>query len=178
MGNRTWPHPSSSTAFACTVSFICSRPTERVKRSSLLLLSSVLNPYFHAVLCLELADVRRVPICQPDAQIPNKQNPPQITRDAVEVYRYVDRTHQSSLAIPRSLQHRIRAFDLQASVAVGTPDGSKYSCSPRAIDTSLILGEFVAATIVHEREVPRTMERLRKPEKTRTCPSRLEPIPY
>jgi hypothetical protein len=43
----------------------------------------------------------------------------------------------NSLAIPRSLQHRIRAFDLQASVAVGIPDSSKYSCSPRATDTSL-----------------------------------------
>jgi hypothetical protein len=46
---------------------------------------------------------------------------------------------QSSLAIPKSLQHRIRAFDLQASVAVGTPDSSKYSCSPRAIETSLLI---------------------------------------
>ena len=43
----------------------------------------------------------------------------------------------SSDAIPRSLQHRIRAFDLQPSVAVGMPSGSKYCCSPLAIDTSL-----------------------------------------
>lgn len=43
---------------------------------------------------------------------------------------------QSSLAIPKSLQHRIRALDLQASVAVAIPDGSKYSCSPRATDTN------------------------------------------
>jgi len=44
---------------------------------------------------------------------------------------------QSSEAIPRSLQQRIRAFDLQPSVAVGMPSGSKYCCSPRAMDTSL-----------------------------------------
>lgn len=45
--------------------------------------------------------------------------------------------HQSSLAIPRSLQHRIKALLLQPSVAVGMPEGSKYSCSPRAMPTSL-----------------------------------------
>jgi hypothetical protein len=43
----------------------------------------------------------------------------------------------SSEAIPRSFEHLIRAFDLQPSVAVGIPLGSKYSCSPRATDTSL-----------------------------------------
>jgi hypothetical protein len=32
---------------------------------------------------------------------------------------------QSSLATPRSLQHRINAFDLQPSVAVGMPSGEK-----------------------------------------------------
>lgn len=31
-------------------------------------------------------------------------------------------TYQSSLAMPRSLQHRIRALLLQPSVAVGSPD--------------------------------------------------------
>ena len=45
--------------------------------------------------------------------------------------------YQSSLAIPRSLQHLINALLLQASVAVGIPEGSKYSCSPLAIPTSL-----------------------------------------
>jgi hypothetical protein len=39
--------------------------------------------------------------------------------------------------MPRSLQHLIRAFDLHASVAVGMPEGSKYSCSPLATDTRL-----------------------------------------
>lgn len=43
----------------------------------------------------------------------------------------------SSLATPKSLQHRIRAFDLQPSVAVGIPSGEKKSCSPRAMDTNL-----------------------------------------
>jgi hypothetical protein len=47
------------------------------------------------------------------------------------------RGSQSSLAMPRSLQHRMRALLLHASVAVGIPEGSKYSCSPRAIATSL-----------------------------------------
>jgi len=42
-----------------------------------------------------------------------------------------------SLAIPRSLQQRMRALDLQPSVAVGIPSGSKYCCSPRAMLTSL-----------------------------------------
>ena len=45
--------------------------------------------------------------------------------------------HQSSLAMPRSLQHLINALLLQASVAVGIPEGSKYSCSPLEIPTSL-----------------------------------------
>ena len=45
----------------------------------------------------------------------------------------------SSLAIPKSLQHRIRAFDLHPSVAVGMPSGSKYCCSPRAIETNLYI---------------------------------------
>jgi len=48
----------------------------------------------------------------------------------------------SSLAMPRSLQHRIRALDLQASVAVGMPDSSKYSCSPRATETSLLVSHI------------------------------------
>ncbi len=47
------------------------------------------------------------------------------------------RTHHSSLAIPRSLQQRMSALLLHASVAVGMPFGSKYSCSPRAMPTSL-----------------------------------------
>src|ERR1700677_3610298 len=46
-------------------------------------------------------------------------------------------THQSSLAIPRSLQHLMRALLLHASVAVAIPAGSKNSCSPRAMATSL-----------------------------------------
>lgn len=50
----------------------------------------------------------------------------------------INRGSQSSDAIPRSLQHRIRALDLQPSVAVGIPSGSKYCCSPRAIETSLL----------------------------------------
>jgi hypothetical protein len=47
------------------------------------------------------------------------------------------RGSQSSDAMPRSLQQRMSALLLHASVAVGMPDGSKYSCSPRAIATSL-----------------------------------------
>jgi hypothetical protein len=49
----------------------------------------------------------------------------------------VQRAHQSSLAIPRSLQHLINALLLHASVAVGIPEGSKYSCSPLATATNL-----------------------------------------
>jgi hypothetical protein len=49
----------------------------------------------------------------------------------------MNRGSHSSDAIPRSLQHRIRALDLQPSVAVGMPSGSKYCCSPRAMETSL-----------------------------------------
>lgn len=47
------------------------------------------------------------------------------------------RGSQSSLATPRSLQHLMRAFDLQPSVAVATPSESKYCCSPRANETRL-----------------------------------------
>lgn len=46
-------------------------------------------------------------------------------------------TDHSSLAIPRSLQHRNTALDLHASIAVGIPSMEKYSCSPRATDTRL-----------------------------------------
>jgi hypothetical protein len=49
----------------------------------------------------------------------------------------MNRGSHSSLATPRSLQQRIRALLLHASVAVGIPEGSKYSCSPRAIATRL-----------------------------------------
>lgn len=49
----------------------------------------------------------------------------------------MNRGSHNSLATPRSLQQRINALLLQASVAVGIPEGSKYSCSPRAIPTSL-----------------------------------------
>ena len=49
----------------------------------------------------------------------------------------MNRGSHSSLATPRSLQQRIRALLLHASVAVGIPEGSKYSCSPRAIPTRL-----------------------------------------
>jgi len=51
------------------------------------------------------------------------------------------KTHQSSLAIPKSLQHLINALLFTDSVAVGIPDGSKYSCSPRAMATRLICNE-------------------------------------
>lgn len=47
------------------------------------------------------------------------------------------RGSQSSEAIPRSLQHRMRAFDFAPSEAVAIPLGSKYSCSPRAVATNL-----------------------------------------
>ena len=49
----------------------------------------------------------------------------------------MNRGSHNSLATPRSLQQRISALLLQASVAVGIPVGSKYSCSPRAMPTSL-----------------------------------------
>lgn len=39
--------------------------------------------------------------------------------------------------MPRSLQHLISAFDLAASVAVEMPEGSKYSCSPLAMENNL-----------------------------------------
>lgn len=48
-----------------------------------------------------------------------------------------DDTCHSSEAIPRSLQHRINALLLQPSDAVGSPELSKKSCSPRACDTNL-----------------------------------------
>jgi hypothetical protein len=46
-------------------------------------------------------------------------------------------TDQSSLAIPKSLQHLMRALDLHPSVAVGSPSGLKNVCSPLATLTSL-----------------------------------------
>lgn len=54
------------------------------------------------------------------------------------MYLLMNRGSQSSDAMPRSLQQRMRALDLQPSVAVGMPSGSKYCCSPRAIETSLV----------------------------------------
>lgn len=49
----------------------------------------------------------------------------------------MNRGSHNSLATPKSLQHRISALLLHASVAVGMPEGSKYSCSPLAIATNL-----------------------------------------
>ncbi|KAJ2965355.1 hypothetical protein NUW58_g10899 [Xylaria curta] len=49
-----------------------------------------------------------------------------------------ERGSHSSEAMPRSLQHRISAFDLQPSAAVDTPSSLKYCCSPRAWATNLI----------------------------------------
>ena len=49
----------------------------------------------------------------------------------------MNRGSHSSLATPKSLQHRMSALLLHASVAVGMPEGSKYSCSPLAIATNL-----------------------------------------
>ena len=48
-----------------------------------------------------------------------------------------DKPYQSSLAIPKSLQHLMRALLLHPSAAVGIPEGSKYSFSPLAMATSL-----------------------------------------
>ena len=53
----------------------------------------------------------------------------------------------SSLAMPRSLQHRMSALDLAPSEAVAMPLGSKYSCSPRAVDT-----KRPRQTRIHSRE--------------------------
>lgn len=47
------------------------------------------------------------------------------------------RGSQSSDAMPKSLQHRMRALDLAPSEAVAMPFGSKYSCSPRAVEMYL-----------------------------------------
>ena len=61
------------------------------------------------------------------------------------------KTNQSSEAIPRSLQHRMRAFDLHPSVAVGNPAGSKKVCSPLATETNL----FHAINMRNERRQER-----------------------
>lgn len=50
------------------------------------------------------------------------------------------RGSHSSDAMPRSLQHRISAFDLHPSAAVDTPSSLKYCCSPRAWPTNLFSG--------------------------------------
>jgi len=47
------------------------------------------------------------------------------------------RGSHSSDAIPRSLQHRVSALDLQPSPAVGIVSSEKYVHSPRAIATNL-----------------------------------------
>jgi hypothetical protein len=57
-----------------------------------------------------------------------------------------EKMNQSSLAIPRSLQHRINALLLHPSVAVGIPLGSKNVCSPRATETSLFVQGNVSKT--------------------------------
>jgi hypothetical protein len=63
--------------------------------------------------------------------------PGRIKSATLYMVRNLDSTNQSSLATPKSLQHRINALLLHASVAVGMPEGSKYSCSPLAIPTNL-----------------------------------------
>jgi hypothetical protein len=93
--------------------------------SLLLLRGDMLAPYFCAMLLLEILNVTRVPARWADSA------------GIVESSVAEAKAHQSSLATPRSLQHLMSAFDLHPSVAVGTPDGSKYSCSPLAMETSL-----------------------------------------
>lgn len=82
----------------------------------------MLSPYFYTTPLFEFADKTRVP-----------------RKDLIQSKRKKNRTHHSSLATPRSLQQRISALLLQASVAVGIPAGSKYSCSPLAIATNLCM---------------------------------------
>jgi hypothetical protein len=71
----------------------------------------VLSEYLHAVLGFEFTYEPRVPVRN--------------MHDFKIGHRKLRKTNQSSLAIPRSLQHRINALLLHPSVAVGIPDGSK-----------------------------------------------------
>jgi len=79
------------------------------------------DEHIYTILGLELAYEARVP--EP--------------MSALKFSQHQDPTDHSSLAIPKSLQHRIKALLLHASVAVAIPAASKYSCSPRAMATSL-----------------------------------------
>lgn len=103
----------------------------------------------------------------------------------------MNRGSHNSDAMPRSLQQRMRAFDLHPSVAVGIPSGSKYCCSPRAIDTSLSFHSSVTVPFTrYEREVGRRRERQERQERipltvphkpihtpsSPTSPSQLSPL--
>ena len=122
---------SCASASACGRGQRCSsaraRQGEETDEDALLLADDVLGPRLDAVRLLERADEDRVPAARAR----------QHRLDALDEREKERRTHQSSLAMPRSLQHRMRALLLQPSLAVGTPLGSKNVCSPRATDTSL-----------------------------------------
>ncbi len=81
----------------------------------------MLTEYLDTMIILEFPDVIRVPTQSQQRTMSDRLNS----------------TYQSSEAIPKSLQHRIKAFDFAPSCAVEIPDGSKYSCSPLATATNL-----------------------------------------
>lgn len=117
---RTWESLCVSTTFSCNT--VLASEYERRRRDSLDLARRVGDKHFEAILSFELADEPGVP-------------------ESCELRVWICcneiAAHHSSLAIPKSLQQRMRALLLHASVAVAIPLGSKKSCSPRAIATSL-----------------------------------------
>lgn len=114
-------HPSCANASACEekrgrsqrrVSACPRRWSCETRPNSLLLSANMLSPCLNAVRSLETSNEPGIP-----KQVPRSASPPSSVSDSA--------TDHSSEAIPRSLQHLMRAFDLHPSVAVGNPEGSK-----------------------------------------------------
>lgn len=91
----------------------------------------------------ELAHFRLVVACSTNTSVQYCALNSRMNRGSLElslripvIYKQ-EASYQSSLAMPKSLQHLMRALLLHDSVAVATPEGSKNSCSPRAIATNL-----------------------------------------
>ena len=136
--------------FFLSISTTAVKKKQNTSQSSLVALRRVRNPSLNHMLRLELPDERWIPareLCSPLCRT---------------------KAHQRLSAIPRSLQHRIRAFDLAASCALAMPVWSKYSDSPRATATRLA---SVHQTVRCQGECATYRPRHTKPHSRVTCRS-------
>lgn len=124
--NRTWADPYDAKASSWKERAMSIVEKVRMENACVYVLlfgGDMLSKYLNTMLGFEFANETRVPV--------------ECAMNTMKTRAEIKEAYQSSLAIPKSLQQRIRALLLHASVAVAIPEGSKYSCSPLAIATNL-----------------------------------------